>query len=198
MSIVLDGTNGITTPAVSGDALASQAEAQVGTDNTRLMTPLRVSDARQQIMIVTDEKGASDSGGTFTSGAYRTRDLNTIRINNIMGASLASNQITLPAGTYKCWAQAPAYRVEGHVAILQQVSGTPTTLILGTNAYSGDSSFNNHTSSYVEGVFTLTAPQVLELQHRANTSTSTNGLGVNGGTTWAPSIFSTVFLEKVG
>ena len=41
MPITLDGTAGITTPAISGDAIATQAEAEAGTNNTKLMTPLR-------------------------------------------------------------------------------------------------------------------------------------------------------------
>src|SRR5690242_14620433 len=39
------------------------------------------------------------AGGTFTSGAWRTRTLNE-ELRNTLGASLASNQITLPAGSY--------------------------------------------------------------------------------------------------
>jgi hypothetical protein len=42
MPITLDGTAGITTPAVSGDAIATQAVAEAGTDNSGLMTSLRV------------------------------------------------------------------------------------------------------------------------------------------------------------
>lgn len=42
MTIVLDGTLGITTPAILGDSIATQAEAEAGTNNTRVMTPLRV------------------------------------------------------------------------------------------------------------------------------------------------------------
>jgi hypothetical protein len=45
MSITLDGTAGITAPAISGDAIATQAEAEAGTDNTKLMTPQRVRNA---------------------------------------------------------------------------------------------------------------------------------------------------------
>ena len=49
---------------------------------------------------VRDEKAANTPGGTFTASAWQKRDLNTVKTNQISGASLASNQITLPAGTY--------------------------------------------------------------------------------------------------
>ena len=50
MAITLDGATGITTPSLDADilvgaALASQAEAEAGTDNTKVMTPLRVAQA---------------------------------------------------------------------------------------------------------------------------------------------------------
>jgi hypothetical protein len=49
MTIVLDGTNGITdadgSTVLNTNDLASQAQAQAGTDNTTLMTPLRTAQA---------------------------------------------------------------------------------------------------------------------------------------------------------
>jgi hypothetical protein len=50
MAITLDGATGITTPSLDADilvgaALASQAEAETGTNNTKVMTPLRVAQA---------------------------------------------------------------------------------------------------------------------------------------------------------
>ncbi len=34
-------------------------------------------------------------------GGWHTRNLNTVRENTTAGASIASNQITIPAGTYR-------------------------------------------------------------------------------------------------
>lgn len=60
MPITLDGTAGITTPAISGDAIATQAEAEAGTDNTKLMTPLRV----EQSLVATVATQAEAEAGT--------------------------------------------------------------------------------------------------------------------------------------
>lgn len=59
-------------------------------------------------------------GGTFTAGAWRTRDLNTVLTNTISGASLSNNQITLPAGKYYVEASAPTTIVHPGEAILEQ------------------------------------------------------------------------------
>ena len=61
MSVVIDGTTGVDTPAVTGDALATQAEAQAGTNNTKLMTPLRTAEA------ITALAGGTASAQTFTA-----------------------------------------------------------------------------------------------------------------------------------
>ena len=63
---------------------------------------------------IQDQKPQGTNGGTFTSGAWRTRDLNTVLTNTITGASLADNQITLPAGKYYVEASAPAYQTFAH------------------------------------------------------------------------------------
>ncbi len=54
-----------------------------------------------QMVVVVDEKAANTSGGTFTSGAWQTRTLNTLTVNDDGIASLSDDQITLPAGTYE-------------------------------------------------------------------------------------------------
>ncbi|MCK9324153.1 MAG: hypothetical protein M0P69_01515 [Bacteroidales bacterium] len=78
---------------VAGWEVASQAEAETGADNIKVMTPLRVKQsvlANEQHLIVNDTKPNNTAGGTFTSGAWRTRDLNTEVYNTISGALLGA------------------------------------------------------------------------------------------------------------
>jgi len=50
---------------------------------------------------VKDERPLGTSGQTLTgNGNFQKRDINTIAINEVSGASLSSNVITLPSGTY--------------------------------------------------------------------------------------------------
>src|SRR6185503_4616539 len=75
-----------------------------------------------------DQKIQNTAGGTFTSGAWRTRTLNTEAADTGSYGTLASNQITLTAGTYIIRASAPAYRVNSHILRLQNVTAAATVL----------------------------------------------------------------------
>ena len=74
-------------------------------------------------MIVRDQKANGTQGGDSVSGA-NTRVLNTVQKNNINGASLASNQVTLPAGDYEIDATAPAFNCSQSKAYLYNVTDT--------------------------------------------------------------------------
>jgi len=120
------------------------------------------------VLIVRDEKPDGTAGGTFTSGAMRTRTLNTVATNTISGASLASNQITLPAGTYYIDADAPGYKVDFHIAKLRNVTDSSDTII-GTNCASGSGDYTLSYSSII-GVFTISGSKAFEIQHQCNTT----------------------------
>lgn len=123
-----------------------------------------------------DQQASGASGGTFTSGAWRTRTLNSVLTNEITGASLATNQITLPAGTYWIEAEAPGHRVDPHKAKLYNVTDASDTLIGSSADSGGDASFVQ-TYSTIKGRFTIAAPKVFEIRHRCTSTRSTNGLG---------------------
>lgn len=131
--------------------------------------------AAQQIVHVRDEKASGAQGGTFTAGSYIARTLNTSKTNSISGASLSSNRITLPAGTYEIEASAPAYAVGSHKAILYNVS-TSAVLLVGTTEASSNT-YATLTRSVVKGRFTLAGSHQLELRHRCQVTAANYGLG---------------------
>ncbi len=120
------------------------------------------------LLHVRDEKSSGTGGGTFNSGSFQTRTLNTVMTNEISGASLASNQITLPSGTYFIQALCPAENVDGHKAKLRNITDSTDTII-GRTARASSSGVNS-TYSDVIGRFTISAQKTFELQHRAETS----------------------------
>src|SRR5690606_21247003 len=63
----------------------------------RIETSGRVYKTR--VAYLKDVKPSGTAGGTFTSGSWQTRDLNTIEGDSSF-VSLASNQFTLQPGTY--------------------------------------------------------------------------------------------------
>jgi len=125
---------------------------------------------------IQDQKTSSTNGGTFTSGADRTRDLNTVVSDTAGIASLASNQITLPAGTYRFRIEAPALKVDNHQAFLYNVT-TATVIQRGTSAYNSSSGFQATTTSNISGKVVLAAPSVLEVRHRCTATLATQGFG---------------------
>lgn len=166
---------------------ASQAEAEAGADDTKYMTPLKTAEAiavqttsLRPLFHARDEKSSGSIGGTFGSGAWRTRTLNTVvGTNEIAGVSLASDQITLPDGVYEFEAHAPANNVRTHKLRLQNITDAITVLV----GSSEDSSANNLTTrSFVSGKFTVAGgPKLFELQHRCENTQASTGLGTACG-----------------
>lgn len=192
LPIAQGGTNGITALAgfnnlspltTKGDILTrdgtNNVRKGVGTDNFVVKADSSQSDGLRwghayDYILVRDEKAANTAGGGFTAGAWRTRDLNTEVEDTGNYASIASNQITLEAGTYRCRISAPARLVDRHKARLQNITDG-TTILLGTSEFSnGDAT----TQSVIQGRFTLSEQKVLEVQHQCQTTVATNGFGV--------------------
>lgn len=126
-------------------------------------------------IILQDQKSSGTNGGTFTSGAWRTRDLNTlVRNNNALG-SLATNQLTLPAGTYYAEWSAPAH-IAGH-SQTRLTNATDSTVIgYGTTAY--DAGLGVQVDSRGCAVFTITSNKAFQVEHRCSSSESTDGFGM--------------------
>lgn len=128
------------------------------------------------LLHVRDEKPSGTTGGSFTAGAWQTRTLNTIPTNEITGASLTTNQVTLPAGTYFAMFSAQGALIDRHQARLRDVT-SGTTLILGESTNASSSS-NGVSPSGGFGRFTLGVDSLVELQHRCGT-TNANGFGLS-------------------
>ena len=128
-----------------------------------------------ELLHVRDEKANDTNGGTFTSGAWRTRELNTIKTNEITGASLSSNQITLPSGTYYIKALIPAFNVSRHQAVLYNTTDSSFDLIGTSEFVSGGS---GSSKSFINGRFTISAQKTFELQHQCETTDAGDGFGV--------------------
>ncbi len=146
------------------------------------------------LLHVQDQKSQNTSGGTFTSGAWRTRTLNTVLTNEIVGASLSANQITLPAGTYFVEAIAPCASTDKHQARLENVTDG-IVLLTGMPGFAYTSS-NLPDHSFVQGRFTISGIKTIELQHNCNTTGTTIGFGIAGNL--GTEVYSDVRIWKVG
>lgn len=126
---------------------------------------------------IADVKTANTAGGTFTSGAWQTRVLNTESFDTNGLASLAANQITLQPGVWYTRIQAPAYRVDGHRLRLRNITAG-TTIQIGQAGYTPNATDSTQSTAYIMAEFTLAAVTVLEVQHRCTTTQATNGFGL--------------------
>jgi hypothetical protein len=151
--------------------------------------------ANQNVAIIQDQKASGADGGTFTSGAWQTRTLNTIANNMGAPVSLSSNQITLPAGTYRIYASAPVYYVNRHQARLRNITDSTTTLV-GTGEYSEASGDGTVTRSIINGVFTITSSKVFEIQHYCQTTNTSDGFGL-AQSTGEIEIYASIEIERL-
>ena len=129
------------------------------------------------VAIFNETQANTTSGGTFTSGSYIKRVLNTTVVNNITGCSIASSVITLPAGTFQVLATAPAHAVEKHKIRLQDTTAA-TTIAIGSNAQTANA-VSVMTFSQLQATFVLSVSSTIELQHRCSLTKSSDGYGVN-------------------
>lgn len=159
-----------------------------------------IGNHRARYILLQDQKADGTNGGTFTLGAWRTRDLNTIVTDETGDVTLSSNQFVLPAGAYEITVAAPALFVRVHKMRLQNITDAETTA-LGTTEFSGDGGATAVTvSSIVLEKFTLAASKTFEIQHFCEATVASNGFGQasGGGADATVEIYTVVKLKKVG
>ena len=146
----------------------------------------------QKYLHIVDEKSPGTTGGVFNSGAWRTRILNTVKVDEI-GTTLSSNQFTLPAGKYRCKIIIPAYQVDGHKARLYNI--TDSVVVLLSN---GGATPSNGWNQFLEivGQFSIAAQKTFEVQHNCNTSNN-DGFGQASSITATNEIFTIVEIIKI-
>jgi len=121
-----------------------------------------------------DERSSGTQGGTSTSGSFQTRTLQT-ETGEILGASLTSDQFTLPPGTYSIEASAPGHRLGEHKIRLRNITDTSDEIMGSTEQISTGST--STTRSFIKGTFTITATKTFEIQHRSSLTQADNGFG---------------------
>jgi hypothetical protein len=143
-----------------------------------------------------DEKAAGTDGGTFTSGAWRTRTLAS-KTNEITGASVnGSSQVTLPTGVYRVRGWAQAHYVDSHKVKLANITDV-TDEIFGSSMFSSNASGQVSNHSHLFGTLTVSGgPKVYELQHRGSATKTTDGFGQATGI--GTEVYAELEIYKIG
>ena len=125
--------------------------------------------------IICDQKAQGTGGGTFTLGAWRTRDLNTEIADADGIVSISSNQFTLQAGTYFVKASAPAKKATNHQTALYNVTDSSFTQY-GTNELA-HISYLGACRSFISARFTISGAKTFEIRHFSSHTVATDGFG---------------------
>mgnify|MGYP005988819417 CR=1 FL=1 len=128
------------------------------------------------VAVIADQKTQNTDGGTFTNGAWRTRDLNTKLFDPDGIVSISSNQFTLGSGTYLIEWSAPAFACGRNKTRLYDVTGN-ASVQAGSSQWTQTAGEGYSVSSgYYRAV--LTANNVYKIEHRCEVTSNTYGLGV--------------------
>nr|WP_169717811.1 hypothetical protein [Sporomusa silvacetica] len=147
--------------------------------------------------IITDEKTSGTGGGSATASTWNTRTLNTLKVNDNSIVTLASNQITLQAGTYIIEAVAPVWSAGNNRCRLQNITDS-TTIAYGTNCLTSAGNYTSGATSTLYTKFTISAAKVFELQHWIQlTNGGSSALGAYCGISGVVETYSIVKIEKV-
>ena len=131
---------------------------------------------------VRDEKSAGTNGGSGST-SFTKVTLNTVMTNEISGASISSDVITLPSGTYYIIANVIGNYCGMLKSKLRNTSDSTDTLI-GSTVKPPDNGSDSQGSvdSFVIGRFTIAAQKNFELQRRVDSAyTHSAGYAANYG-----------------
>lgn len=148
----------------------------------------------QSFALIEDQKTSGTNGGTFTSGADQTRDLNTEVYDPDGIVSIASNQFTLGAGTYLIEWSAPAYKCGLHQSMLYDVTGT-ATLARGESTLSSTGD-NTQNASRGACVVTPSGSNTYQIRHRCATTQASTGFG--NPASFGTEVYTRVKITKFG
>ena len=124
--------------------------------------------------IIADQKVGQS--GTFTSGAWRTRDLNTEIADPDGIVSIASDQFTLAAGSYLIKWIAPAFYVNLHQTRLYNVTDAAQVEV-GVCAFVNVNSVVTTSSGCART--TIAGSKAFTIEHYCATTAATAGFGQN-------------------
>jgi len=144
--------------------------------------------------IIADQKASGTNGGTGTSGAWRTRDLNT-EISDPDGiVSISSNQFTLGAGNYFIRWSAPSRGTSAHQTRLYDVTGAVAVQV-GSTEDCQQASSSPQTRSFGQARVSIVSNNTYEIQHRFQT-TSVWGMGYGVNNIWGITQYAAVEIFK--
>lgn len=153
-----------------------------------------VGPSTSQFATFNETQANNTDGGASVATTFTTRVLNTTVVNEITGCSLATNQVTLPAGSYIATVFSPFRNTNLTKIRLFNVTDSSNTAIgQNTNMDSGGAVGGVAT---LQAQFTITGNKAFAVQYFCQSTVATFGLGraVNASVS---EIYTTIQIQKI-
>jgi len=131
-----------------------------------------------KVAYLKDIKSAGTNGGTFTLGAWRIRDLNTLSGDEEVMSADGTNEFTLGPGQYDIEFSSPGNNVGVHQARLRNITDG-VTAIPGTPVTMNGGEINTIRSIGMDRI-TLTKTTDFRIEHQSQLTQVTTGFGGAG------------------
>jgi len=183
---------------ISGGASGTGTRLAVGTNGQYLVvsggvpTWSSVTPGAPVFARVYDLKSTGTNGGTFTLGAWRTRDLNTEDDPSGI-VSIVANSFIIGVGTWVIEWNAPAAAVDMHQTRLLNITDSVSYLGSVDYAQSGATLVSNRSCGAIRFVVS-SGTKEFQIEHRCATTQTSNGFGIQNP--FGDAIFTQVYLTR--
>jgi hypothetical protein len=143
-----------------------------------------------KIAVLEDRKASGGDGGTAVTG-WQTRTINTTVVDSI-GVNLSNNTFTLPSGTYKIDASAPAYYAGRHKIALYN-NTTSSYQVYGTSEFINNAAII--TRSFINSIVIITTSTSFSIRHNIATA-GAQVLGYSNNISGADEVYATITITK--
>ena len=153
-----------------------------------------VGPSTSQFATFNETQANNTDGGASVATTFTTRVLNTTVVNDITGCSLATNQVTLPAGSYIATVISPFRNTNlTKIRLFNVTDSTNTAIGQGLNC-EGAASVGGIAS--LQAQFTIAGSKAFAVQYYCQTAVATFGLGraVNASVN---EIYTTIQIQKI-
>lgn len=179
--------------AVTAGSLIIARALETTSGSGLVLCNIAIQKITEGYVLLQEQQTQNTAGGTFTSGAWQKRLINT-EVNDANNLALiTSSVIALQPGTYRCQWSAPAY---GGATVKHQTRLRNTSDTIDYIGSSEQTVLNAQTRSVGSARFTIASAKNFELQHQISATRATDGFGLPAN--FATEVYSIIEFWREG